>query len=282
MRLVQVGVWVACAGALGVTATQVWRLVSMSDCPLARAAKADQWMQQFSVVKRRIERDSRMLRRDGEMQLWETPQGRFWVPAASLPRLSLVLAEQDQDIYAADELVRPRDIVLDCGADIGTFTRKALARGASKVVAIEPAPWKEPCLRRTFATEFSSGRLVIVCKGAWSEDAILRLDVDRIVPGDRGVEVPLTTIDKMVAELQLDRVDLIKMDIEGAEHRALEGARNTIRRFRPRLAIATEHAADDFRTIPAAIAALRPGYRTRCGPCVRQFGRLQPYTLYLE
>jgi hypothetical protein len=39
---------------------------------------------------------------------------------------------------------------------------------------------------------------------------------------------PLTTIDKLVAELKLPKVDFIKMDIEGAEVKALNGARETI------------------------------------------------------
>ena len=42
------------------------------------------------------------------------------------------------------------------------------------------------------------------------------------------VELPLTTIDKMVSELNLARVDFIKMDIEGAEPNALRGGRGTI------------------------------------------------------
>ena len=44
-----------------------------------------------------------------------------------------------------------------------------------------------------------------------------------------GEKLPLTTIDKLVAELNLPRVDFIKMDIEGAEVKALHGGRKTSR-----------------------------------------------------
>jgi FkbM family methyltransferase len=61
-------------------------------------------------------------------------------------------------------------------------------------------------------------------------------------PGShRDVQVLLTTIDKIVDELHLPRVDLIKMDIEGAEVKALAGARNTLSRFHPRMSTAAEH-----------------------------------------
>ena len=49
--------------------------------------------------------------------------------------------------------------------------------------------------------------------------------------------VPLTTIDKMVTELNLQRVDVIEMDIEGAERQVLTGTRATIAQFTPRMAI---------------------------------------------
>jgi UDP-3-O-acyl-N-acetylglucosamine deacetylase len=94
------------------------------------------------------------------------------------------------------------------------------------------------------------------------------------------VQVPLTTIDKLVAELNLPRVDFIKMDIEGAEVPAMRGAHDTIKRFKPRMAIATEHKPDDEYTIPAAARSLRPDYQVQCGPCVEANGRVRPDVLY--
>ena len=59
------------------------------------------------------------------------------------------------------------------------------------------------------------------------------------------VKVPLTTIANLAIELKLPRVDFVKMDIEGAEKEALRGGAETIRRYHPRMAIASEHLPDD-------------------------------------
>ena len=58
------------------------------------------------------------------------------------------------------------------------------------------------------------------------------------------------TIDNLVKKEGIKKVDYIKMDIEGAEKLALEGAKETIKKFRPKLAIAIYHSLDDFATIP--------------------------------
>jgi UDP-3-O-acyl-N-acetylglucosamine deacetylase len=94
------------------------------------------------------------------------------------------------------------------------------------------------------------------------------------------VRVPLTTIDRIVAELNLPRVDFIKMDIEGAEIPALRGAHATLERYKPRLAIAAEHKPDDQYTIPAAVRGARADYQMECGPCVEADGRVRPDVLY--
>ena len=68
-------------------------------------------------------------------------------------------------------------------------------------------------------------------------------------------------LDDIVDNLQLDRVDFIKMDIEGAERQALEGARRTIQRFHPRMAICTYHMIDDPVVVPEVALNIQPDYR---------------------
>ena len=54
--------------------------------------------------------------------------------------------------------------------------------------------------------------------------------------------------------------DLIKMDIEGAEQSALEGAAQTLRRFRPRLTLAAYHKPNDPWVLSKTIRKIVPEY----------------------
>jgi len=193
------------------------------------------------------------------------------------------LAEQFMKIYGSGRFaVRPGDVVLDCGADVGDFTRQALQMGASMVVAIEPSPMKHVCLQRNLEHEISQGKVIVYPKGVWNTDSTLTLYVDSVVEkrSDDGVVVPLTTIDKLVSELNLPRVDFIKMDIEGAEVPALQGAAATLARYRPRMSISTEHYPDDVFKITQVVRTAVPSYRSACGMCAFMAGRVRPYVMH--
>ncbi len=68
------------------------------------------------------------------------------------------------------------------------------------------------------------------------------------------------TIDDLVNSKNISKVDFIKMDIEGAETSALNGAIETIRKFKPKLAIAIYHSIEDIYNIPKWILGLNMGY----------------------
>src|SRR5262249_8748043 len=89
--------------------------------------------QQVKKQARRVKQDT-----SNGLHLWETGYGAFWIPSESgTDGLFYMLGEQAFDIYATGRMIRPGDIVLDCGANYGAYTRKVLDRGAAKVVAIE-------------------------------------------------------------------------------------------------------------------------------------------------
>ncbi|MEJ0063460.1 MAG: FkbM family methyltransferase [Alphaproteobacteria bacterium] len=70
-----------------------------------------------------------------------------------------------------------------------------------------------------------------------------------------------STVDHLVAQGEIPRVDFIKMDIEGSEMRALHGAAQTLRTFRPKLAISVYHDVRHFYEVPIFIDALGLGYK---------------------
>jgi len=262
-------------------------------CPLAQAIQSASHRRTLTETKDRILAASRRLEEDpAGYVLWETPHGQFWIPRGNDYFLPFHLAEQQVGLYdRPGPGVRAGDVVLDCGANVGVYTRHALQAGAALVVAIEPAPPSLECLRRNLAAEVAAGRVIICPKGVWDREDWLTLYIDpqntaaasflNQDPKARAVErVPLTTIDTLVSELGLERVDFIKMDIEGAEPNALRGAAQTIRRFRPRLALAAYHAPEHPAVIPKLVRELAPTYRAACGPCTESSGFVRPDVLF--
>jgi FkbM family methyltransferase len=264
-------------------------------CPLAEAVKADGNLRRQVEYKDQILNASKLIEQDPQgYELWDTPKGRYWIPAGSRYVLPFNLAEQQRKIYGTGDFgPHADDITLDCGANVGVTVHEELASGAKTVVAIEPAPENLECLRRNYPNEIAAGRVIVVPKGVWDKEAFLTLRVDpknsaadSFVLQRQGAvdleKVPLTTIDKLVAELKLARVDYIKLDIEGAEPRALTGAKETLAKFKPRISIAAYHQPDHPKVIPEIIRAARSDYQMQCGPCAETDFSIRPDVLYFK
>ncbi len=207
------------------------------------------------------------------LERWQTVLGPFWVAAPGGELLRFLQWEQvTQKSYEHPRAgVRPGDIVVDCGAHVGVFTRVALNAGARLVVAIEPEAVNRAALQRNFAAAIRAGRVRVVSVGVWEKAGELALRLSTVNSGShslvfetdvRGVEIiPVTTLDAIAETLRLPRVDFIKMDIEGSERHALRGAGQVLERWRPRLAIASYHLKDDPAAITSTVWGFRPDYR---------------------
>jgi FkbM family methyltransferase len=236
-----------------------------------------------------------VVRKDGPLKLWSTAEGEFWVPDSSDQILAILLAEQKRNIYgdAATGGVRRGDIVLDGGAHIGIYVKTALEAGAEKIVAIEPSPDALECLRRNFHKEIESGKVLVYPKGIWDEEKTLVFYTNgngeagdsflTAGPGARRIsDIPVTTIDKIVAELHLPRVDIIKADIKGAGTRMIKGAGQTLRAYHPRMVISVEEAPEDPAEIRAAVLAVAPNYQFRPGPCLFTGDEIRNDTIFFQ
>ena len=197
------------------------------------------------------------------------------------------------DYESSPVVLKPGDTVIDCGAHVGVFCRYALRRGAKRVIAIEPDPTNIACLEANLAREIVAGSVTVVKAGVWSQRGYLTLShvsqnsaMDSFVlnpPNSEKISgVPVFTLDEIIEELQLEHVDFIKMDIEGAERRALQGASQTFIKFRPRLAIASYHLPDDPRAIAAVVQKAEPRYEVHAKDVELTYGRLAPKVLFFH
>ena len=81
-------------------------------------------------------------------------------------------------------------------------------------------------------------------------EQVLGREAREDVPGFNGKAFPCTSIDGFVAAEGLDRVDIVKLDLEGAESQVVVGMTESIRTLRPRLAISIYHSINHFWDIP--------------------------------
>lgn len=249
------------------------------DCGIAESIRSYYRRWHVPSLQQEATAASLLVRKEGGFQLIRTPWGEIWEPEVEGSAILAQIGEINSK-YAGFEgsPIRKGDIVLDGGANVGVTTLHALRLGAAKVVAIEPSPKNIAILERNFAKEIAEGRVIVYPKGVWDKDDILPLSLnedttamDTVVlkreKASKTINVPLTTIDKLVAELRLERVDLIKLDTEGAEKQALRGATATIAKWRPRFEISVDHLPNDPVEVPALLRSIDPSYKIRCLVC---------------
>ena len=163
-----------------------------------------------------------------------------------------------------DVRVKKRDIVIDAGAWIGDFSAYASVKGA-KVYAFEPSKATIDYLK---ITQQLNENIHIIEKGLGNKQEVSYLAINdadsagyRITDNSINSEkIEITTIDDFVAEQKLEKVDFIKADIEGFERYMLEGAKETLKKFAPKLAICTYHLPDDPQVLAKIILDANPNY----------------------
>ncbi|OPZ92213.1 MAG: hypothetical protein BWY74_01687 [Firmicutes bacterium ADurb.Bin419] len=169
------------------------------------------------------------------------------------------------DQYAGHR-IQEGDIVFDCGAQIGMFSLLASKQGAKSVYAFEPYKPNVVCLEKLMRLD---KQINVIPFAVGNFNGMSRFTINDESTGsgfvsDNGEhEVLVYRIDDVVSEFKIDKVNFIKMDVEGSELSALEGAAETIHRNKPRLAISAYHNEDDFRTIPNLIKSIRSDYEIK-------------------
>lgn len=79
-----------------------------------------------------------------------------------------------------------------------------------------------------------------------------------IARGEADISLPVTALDQILGD---EKVTFLKMDVEGAELEALEGAKHIIAKYKPKLAISLYHKAEDLYVLPLWVKNLVPEYQ---------------------
>lgn len=166
-----------------------------------------------------------------------------------------------------DVTVHQGDVVIDAGAWIGDFSAYAASKGAFSY-AFEPS---EKTFKWLQKTAMLNGEYISpIPLGLGDKVEILSISTCDINSGgnslliERGGNkelVNITTLDHFVKEHNLERVDFVKSDIEGFERNLLMGARETLKKFAPKLAICTYHLPDDPVVLAKIIKDANPNYK---------------------
>ncbi len=153
-----------------------------------------------------------------------------------------VLGDRDPNVARfLRRWVRPGFVAFDIGANIGTYTvpLSRLVGPTGRVVAFEPNRPTFACLRHNVRQNRLAN--VVALRAAAGPHpgraALVVTDANygevHLAPGVPAADQPgvtVTTVDTEVARLGLERVDFIKLDVEGFELAALRGARDTLAR----------------------------------------------------
>lgn len=153
------------------------------------------------------------------------------------------------------------EVYVDAGTfDGGTVTwfEEWTEDSYKKVFAMEPLPDMFEHIQK----DFKDKEKIELCNcAAWNQEETLFFTDNSsgsTVKEGGSLQVQAKAIDDLVKD---EKVTYIKMDIEGSELKALEGAKDTIKKNKPRLAISIYHKPLDVIEIPEYILELVPEYK---------------------
>jgi FkbM family methyltransferase len=158
---------------------------------------------------------------------------------------------------------------MDVGAWIGDFSAYASSKGAI-TYAFEPTQDIYELLSETIKLNDGGGKIYPVKKALGNQNGEINISIETrssgansitMNRGDMGEKITIVKLDDFVKENNIDKVDFIKADIEGAERELLQGAVNVMKTFAPKLAICTYHLPDDPEVLAKIIMDANPNYK---------------------
>lgn len=167
-----------------------------------------------------------------------------------------------EEIYSEYLNLGENEIFMDLGAYDGDTVREFLQATDGryeKIIAVEA---DEKNYRKLTDKTSAVERITTYNLAAWNKKETLFFEKKKgrnsKLSSAGKVEVQADSVDNI---LDGDRITVLKMDIEGSEAMALEGARETIVTHRPKLYVCAYHRNDDMFTLPLKINEICKGYK---------------------
>lgn len=146
------------------------------------------------------------------------------------------------------EFMLKEGVALDVGANIGMLSMPLakMLGNKGRVISIEAEKNNTELLRKNVKIN-DLKNVFVVGKGAYYKKGKINLNLDGYGTGGHSIQetnvsglgkkqlIDVDTIDNVLKELQIQKVDLIKMDIEGGEIDALKGAKKTLKKCHPKI-----------------------------------------------
>jgi FkbM family methyltransferase len=174
----------------------------------------------------------------------------FLSPRYHIDRDILAFGCYDTELHLAIErVVQPGMVCMDIGAHFGEVALHMAARAGKngRVYAFEPEPQtyerlikhaernerRMPIVTSPLALSDRTGPSVLYAMDGDADNQGLGSLLNSRPQLTQQIEVQSSTLDAFVKAQKLERLDVIKIDIQGAEIRCLRGAHETLRRFNP-------------------------------------------------
>lgn len=173
-----------------------------------------------------------------------------------------IFDKKDWHYYETTETrVEKDDVVVDIGAAEGLFALSVVSR-CGKVIVLEPDTIFYKALQKTFAPYQDPGKARLVNMAVSDQEGSCAIVLNGLSscldPSQEGG----TRIASLDTVLQGEaKVDYIKADIEGYEMNMLRGARETIKKHRPKMAITCYHGGNDYKEMIQFVLSVCPDYR---------------------
>lgn len=147
-------------------------------------------------------------------------------------------------------------VFLDGGSYIGDTLPQIIANfpDFKKIYCCEPNSLHMSIAKRDFGL---NKKIEFINCGLGKEKVVSKEEIKQQHHGEHDFQAQnIDTIDNLIKE----KIDFIKLDIEGAEQDALKGAKNTIKKHNPILAVCIYHKAQDWYKVPEIVLEIRDDY----------------------